>query len=112
MSNPISQLIDFKDKEWSKHSGSFQDALEEVIRYLLFLEIIKTRMNTFESEFKSLIETGTRGKGGRRKLTAKEQRQLERKRHLQSEVELEIESFYLFSKIYLDMTAHFCRVYF
>jgi hypothetical protein len=110
--NAISQLIDFRDREWIKHGHSFQSALLEAVRYLHFLEIIKARLEDAGKEYTELVNARMREVGGHRKLTNEEQKQLEHEMHLSSVIQLEIESFYLFSKIYLDIIAHFLSIYF
>jgi hypothetical protein len=107
VANSVEQLEAFLDGKRGRHGDVFKNALHEAIRYLQFLEIIRARVESTEKEYIYLVEAFISGK-----LTNKEQSLLHRQTHLTLLVQLEIESFYLFSKIYLDTTARFLEVYF
>lgn len=112
MSNPTKQLEDFLGEEWIKHGHSFQDALREVIRYSQFLEVIKARVESASKEYIRLMHARMNTKHSYEILTKEDKEQVDALVHHALLVQLEIESFYLFSKIYLDTTTRFLEVYF
>jgi hypothetical protein len=92
----------------------FAFAFGKVTRYWGFLEIIYERYKVAGSAYientKALLETIKRG--GSHPLTEEQERLHEAGYPLQEAVQLEIESFYLFAKILLDVVAHAIEYYF
>ena len=101
------------------HSNILSSSLSQPIRYADFVEIIHSRVKKTAAKFiRSKNESwALRRKldqkaGKPRYLTKKEETQSQQGFRIGQTLQLEIESFYLFSKIYLDKTAHFLEVYF
>jgi hypothetical protein len=109
--NNLKRLEDFLEKESIPRDESLKDAFREVRRYLEFLLEIRQRAELAQPELISLqddlMEAVRRGVA-----ESFEQTRLNRYVHLSLVVPLEIESFYLFSKIYLDTTVQFLGVRF
>ena len=89
-------------------------AIDPLIRYESYLRTIAARHGSLAQEFKGtdVILQPMLAAGGSRSLTEDEQRVLTYRGNLSGCVVLEIESFYLFSKIFLDRIAIFLEHYF
>ena len=89
-------------------------AISPLIRYEQYLRTIVARHSSLVQEFKrsEIAFQPMFSAGGSRSLTEDEQRLLTYRGNLSSCVVLEIESFYLFSKIFLDRIAIFLEHYF
>jgi len=109
--NSLKRLEDFLEKESIPRDESLKDAFREIRRYLEFLLEIKQRAELAQPELISLLDDLMEAvKNG--VAESFEQTKLNRYNHLSLVVPLEIESFYLFSKIYLDTTVQFLGVRF
>jgi hypothetical protein len=109
--NSLKKLEKFLEKELTPRDESLKDAFREIRRYLEFLMEINRRAELAQPELISLqddlmaaVKNGV--------VESFEQIKLNRYNHLSLVVPLEIESFYLFSKIYLDITVQFLGVRF
>jgi hypothetical protein len=107
----------FRDKERWQYSATDQNmfavAIGQINRYYEFLMIVKAR---YDSETKSFIQLnpfpGEGVREGVRQVTTDEIDRMIQSSALQANIQLDIESFYVFAKVTLDKIAQFCEIYF
>lgn len=91
-------------------------SLQQVARYLRFVDIIHSRYVEVNESYiqmnSSFFGNLNNKQSGSRELTADEQDQFLKHAELTEQLHLEIESFFIFTKIVLDKIAHFIQDYF
>lgn len=111
----ISFIVAERELYNSHNNNRVAISLGQIGRYLQFVEITRSRYILASKEvaeqFRKRVEEA-RQKSGKRKLTPAEIADREKEGQLQQLLDFEIESFFLFSKILLDKTAHFIGDYF
>ena len=113
--NPLSQFVGTERERYADEDNNrFAFSLSQASRYYRFLLIIAERHNAASRELIEItkqVNDFTRNSTGSR-LTDEQQEILTKSLLLSTKVQLEIESFYLFAKIFLDKIAHFFHDYF
>ena len=107
----------FRDKERWQYSDMDQNmfavAIGQINRYYEFLLIVKAR---YDSETKYFIQMNPFPREGVqegiRQVTTDEFDKMIQSSALQANIQLDIESFYVFAKVTLDKIAQFCETYF
>jgi hypothetical protein len=108
-------FLKLEHKQYPEAAGNdLCHAIDPLIRYESYVRTIVARHVTLVQEFKGtdVALQPMLAAGGSRSLTEDEHRVLTYRGNLSSCVVLEIESFYLFSKIFLDRIAIFIEHYF
>lgn len=88
----------------------FVPAIAKVARYEYFLEIVVSRHRTLVMQHSEIAKRATafiEPSGGRRTMTPEEVEVLRQLSSLAQLIHLEVETYYLFAKIFLDKVAHF-----
>lgn len=104
-----------RDKFADKHNNMFAFSFGEIRRYYEFLEVISSRWARIEAEYVSgvryMMEIG-KNSPGTHLMTADEWALHEKSRKQSTTLHLEMESYYLFSKIMLDKVARSLEFFF
>jgi hypothetical protein len=115
MNTRLADFIAFEQREYPDAGANlFAFALSQAARYDSFLHVIVARYDEVRIEFQGSIEgfiarlSEYQGK----ELNADDMRDWSRHSELTELLHLEIESFYLFAKIFLDHIARFIEAYF
>ncbi len=107
----MSERFHYTDDDQNKFAFAFGPA----VRYYGFLLIVLDRYQKTSKKMVSILEKERKlmpKGGGPVRVTMKQARLMEESSRLMELVHLEIESFYLFAKIFLDNVARFLYVYF
>jgi len=111
----LSTFIDAEREQYTvEDNNKFAYSLGRALTYYEFLLIVKRRYDTANKNLVPLSKELTEflHTQGDEPLPAKQMVLLIRQQSLTLEMHLEIESFYLFGKIFLDEIAHFLQDYF
>lgn len=107
-------LATLYEKERTKESNILRMSLSKWIQYYEFLKIINERYDSASIEYsqlqKELLELFQ--KKGSGIMTSAEMEMMEKSKIFMTKVHLEVESFYIFSKILMDRTADTFGYYF
>ncbi len=115
--NTLSNFIVTERYHYTNEDGNlFASSLGEALRYYKFLLIVADRYRKISKEMVSISNRERKltpaQTGGPFPVTDEQMRLMEEWNRLNTLVHLEIESFYLFAKIFLDKIALFIQKYF
>ena len=110
-------IMAFRDTERWYYSDTDQNvfaiALSQIDRYYRFLQIIKDRLDSASKPFVKIQSDLQQGiTPGVRQVNEDEYKAMQESSLLQKNIQLDIESFYIFGKITLDKIANFIEQYF
>lgn len=112
----MSILSDFIETEREQYSNGdnnvFASSLGQALRYYGFLMIIAERYKKTCRKMTSTFNKIMNSSVNYHPMTTEENRLYEESNRLNTQIQLEIESFYLFAKIFLDKIALFIEKYF